>query len=144
MARALTLRGGRRLFEYYRGEREPACRVACENCGSLLHSTPRCTGRDDMVMGTTVPSANGEYRGPLKVRVLPPGASFMDRYARLPLAEIKVGQFWANADGRIHVLERVRGRSLFLYPHRSRGMVVRITRSTLLRDWRCVKEAPRG
>lgn len=74
-------------------------RPLCETCGSREHSTALCMRRDDIVLGVETPSANGEYKGKLPVRVLPPGFSYLSRYAGEPLPKVAKGQLWKKKNG---------------------------------------------
>jgi len=80
----------------------------CENCGSPLHKTARCTNRDDALMGVSLPGRNGEYQGPLPVRHLPPGFSFTDNpFAVVSSAQPAAGQVWRSPNGMLFAIHAV-------------------------------------
>jgi hypothetical protein len=86
----------------------------CQTCGSHDHTTSGCTKRDDQTLGTRTPVHNGEYDGPLTVRTIPPGWSFLDRYAGLKLARIEAGQRWYAPDATLYIVDRVVGQLIQL------------------------------
>jgi hypothetical protein len=105
-------------FKSPRGRRRNRAAAAkqqlCQTCGSWEHSTSGCTKRDDQTLGTRTPVHNGEYDGPLTVRTIPPGWSFLDRYAGLKLARIEAGQRWYAPDATLYIVDRVVGQLIQL------------------------------
>jgi hypothetical protein len=73
----------------------------CANCGSYRHITARCTHRDDAVEGTSIPGHNGRYEGPLEVRHLPPGFSYIDRAGVPEPIEPACDQVWRSPTGKL-------------------------------------------
>jgi len=107
----------------------------CDLCGSRLHVTSGCTGRDDITLGTDFPGQNGKYKGDVPVRTVPPGWSFMDRYAETRLPRVQKGQRWYSPDGTLYLVGAVKGQMVSLDRHGRTYLRVRIRLTTLRARW---------
>jgi hypothetical protein len=113
----------------------------CETCGSRLHGTASCRHRDDIAFGTVTASHNGEYRGPLKVRLIPPGWSYAEATAIVDRREIRPGQIWQHPLGRRYLVIRVADCSVHL---RSKRHLIKTTETKLRAAWTFHSEAHDG
>jgi hypothetical protein len=113
----------------------------CETCGSRLHATASCRHRDDIAFGTVTASQNGEYRGPLKVRIIPPGWSYAEAAAVIEHREIKPQQTWRHPLGRRYLVIRVVGGMVHLA---RKSHVIRTTEAKLRAAWTFYGEARDG
>lgn len=122
----------------------------CAICGSATHLTIGCRHRDDQLNGhrepvdLSTPAANGTYSGPLEVKVLPPGFSFLDRYAGSPLPRVLPGQRWHSPEGVRHRVVKVTGQLVTLRGDRSNGRRTQVRMSTLRARWSFAPEVDRG
>jgi hypothetical protein len=113
-------------------------RQPCDTCGSSEHTTARCVGRDDLVLGTTSPGTNGPYKGTLPVRVLPPGFSYLDRFDGEAKPKPEPGQVWYSPLGKAYVLIRVRARVVTMKRRAAKSFASRettVAKSRLERTW---------
>jgi hypothetical protein len=113
----------------------------CETCGSRLHGTASCRHRDDIAFGTVTPSQNGEYRGPLKVRIIPPGWSYAEAATMVDHREIKPQQTWQHPLGRRYIVIRVADGAVHL---RSKRHLIKTTETKLRAAWTFHSEAHDG
>ena len=95
-------------FRHAEPPREDDADLTCATCGSDGHPTSSCTGRDDLTFGTRIKPENGEYHGTARVRVLPPGHSFLDASTRRKPTDVERGQIWYSPDAVRHFVESVR------------------------------------
>ena len=137
MARALRFDGAAEERE------EPYDVAPCETCGSLLHHTAFCRHRDDLAFGTRTPSHNGEYAGPAKVTVLPPGWSHLDSATRGRQKTVLPGQVWANPTGTRYVVRHIVGHVVHLAGMK-RGHNAHVSLASMLTKWFYLREAARG
>ena len=114
---------------------------ACPGCGSL-HRAVECPDLNEASLASdavdlSTRPANGEYAGPLEVKVIPPGFSFLSRYAGARLPAVDVGQMWYSPDCLPFLVRSVRGQQVTLRRHRRRisyGTVI-VRLSTLRARW---------
>lgn len=117
--------------------------VVCIACGIRHAVTDACrygdfTPRD--------PSRNGPYRGPLKVRVLPPGVTGADLIARSRAASgkprVRAGQVWQGPACRVWRVVRITGRfATLVCVGDGRQCKAQVRHLPRKRDWALIAEA---